>query len=63
MLFTRFLCPWASPGKNNGVGCHLLLQGLFLTQGSNPHLFLLAGGFYTAEPPRKPQKEYTYILL
>ena len=27
--------PWASPGKNTGVGCHALLQGLFLTQGLN----------------------------
>ena len=24
-----------SPGKNTGVGCHALLQGIFLTQGSN----------------------------
>ena len=23
---TRFLCPWDSPGKNSGVGCHFLLQ-------------------------------------
>ena len=22
----RLLCPWDSPGKNNGVGCHFLLQ-------------------------------------
>jgi len=35
---TRLLCPWDSPGKNTGVGCHTLLQGIFLTQGSNPHL-------------------------
>ena len=21
---TRFLCPWDSPGKNTGVGCHFL---------------------------------------
>ena len=27
-----------SPGKNTGVGCHFLLQGIFLTQGSSPHL-------------------------
>ena len=27
-----------SPGKNTGVGCHFLLQGIFLTQGSNPSL-------------------------
>ena len=24
---TRLLCPWDSPGKNTGVGCHALLQG------------------------------------
>ena len=30
---TRLLCPWHFPGKNNGVGCHFLLQGIFLTQG------------------------------
>ena len=29
------------PGKNTGVGCHFLLQGIFLTQGSNPHLLCL----------------------
>ena len=27
-----------SPGKNTGVGCHAILQGIFLTQGSNPGL-------------------------
>ena len=27
-----------SPSKNTGVGCHALLQGIFLTQGSNPGL-------------------------
>ena len=32
---TRFLCPWDSPGKNTGVGCHYLLQGIFLIQGSD----------------------------
>ena len=31
----RFLCPWDSPGKNTGVGCHFLHQGIFPTQGSN----------------------------
>ena len=35
------LCPWDSPGKNTGVGCHALLQGIFPTQGSNPHLLCL----------------------
>ena len=39
-----------SPGKNTGVGCHAFLQGIFLTEGSNPRLFTspaLAGGFFT----------------
>ena len=26
------------PGKNSGVGCHFLLQGIFPTQGLNLHL-------------------------
>ena len=34
----RLRCPWDSPGKNTGVGCHFLLQGLFPTQVSNPSL-------------------------
>ena len=34
---TRLLCPWDSPGKNTGMGCHFLLQGIFSTQGSYPH--------------------------
>ena len=29
------------PGKNTGVGCHFLLQGVFLTQESNPLLLSL----------------------
>ena len=28
---TRLLCPWDFPGKNTGVGCHFLFQGIFLT--------------------------------
>ena len=31
-------CPWNSPDKNTGVGCHFFLQGIFPTQGSNPGL-------------------------
>ena len=33
--------PWISSGKNTGVNHHFLLQGIFLTQGSNPHLLHL----------------------
>ena len=38
---TRLLCPWNSPGKNAGVSCNFLLQGIFLTQGLNPQLLYL----------------------
>ena len=48
---TRLFHPWESPGKNTGVGCRALLQGVFLTQGMNLHLSLtsliLASGFFT----------------
>ena len=37
----KLLCLWDSPGKNTGVGCHALLQGIFLTQGSNLPLLKL----------------------
>ena len=35
---SRVLFPQDSPGKNTGVGCHALLQGIFPTQGSNLRL-------------------------
>ena len=37
----RLLCPGNSPSKNTGVGCHFLLQEIFATQRSNPHLLCL----------------------
>ena len=49
----RILCPWDFSGKNTGVGCHFLLQGIFLTQGLN--VSCLAGGFFTTEPSGKPR--------
>ena len=41
LLPARHPCPWNSAGKNTGVGCHFLLQGIFPTQGLNPHLLCL----------------------
>ena len=46
--------PLDSPGQNTGVGYHFLLQGIFPTQGSNPHLLYLLHsqvGSLPAEPP------------
>ena len=53
----RFLCPWDSPGKNTGVGCHALLQGIFPTHGWNPCLLRLLpwqAGSLPLAPPGKP---------
>ena len=46
-----------SPGKDTGVGCHALLQGIFPTQGWNPHLLCLLrwqAGSLPLAPPGKP---------
>ena len=50
----RLLCPWNSPGKNTGVGRHSLLQGIFLTQGSNLGLPALQADSLLSEPAGKP---------
>ena len=53
---TRLLCPWNSPGKNTGVGCCALLQGIFPAQGLNPHLLHLLhwqASSLTLVPPGK----------
>ena len=53
----RLLCPQDSPGKNTGVGCHALLQGIFLTQGWNLRFLCLLHwhvGSLPLAPPEKP---------
>ena len=37
----RLLCPWDSPGKNTGVGCHFLLQEIFPIKPMSPVSCLL----------------------
>ena len=45
------------PGKNIGVGCHFLLQGIFPTQGLNePGSPILQTDSLPSEPPVKPNK-------
>ena len=45
----NLLCPWHSPGKNTGVGCRFLLQGIFPTQGLNWGLLHCRQIFYTSQ--------------
>ena len=39
-----------SPGKNTGMDCHALFQGIFPTQ-----VFYIPGVFFTSKPPGKPK--------
>ena len=53
----KLLCPWDCSGKNTGVDCHFLLQGIFQTQGSNLGLLCLLHCrqiLYYLEPSGKP---------
>ena len=54
LLQPRGLQPWDFPGKNTGVGCHFLLQGIFPDPGIEVTSPALAGRFFTTEPPGKP---------
>ena len=47
----RLLCPWNFPGKNTRAGYCFLLQGIFPTQGSNPHLLRLLSWQADSFPP------------
>ena len=52
----------SSPGKNTGVGCHALLQGIFLTQGSNIASYIACNGrqdFFNSSATIS--HKYTYI--
>ena len=59
---TRLLCPWDSPGKNPRVGCHFLLQGIFLTQESNPSLQHCNADALPSELPGKPLHFYSNLI-
>ena len=57
----KLLCPWDCSGKNTGVGCHFLLQGIFLTEGSNLHLLHLL--HWQADPLLLNHMESPHICL
>ena len=64
---TRILCPWHSQGKNTGQGFHALLQGIFPTSGSNPHLLRLlhwqVSSLPLVSPGKTPDLSHVYITL
>ena len=57
-----------SPGKNTGVGCHVLLQGIFPAQGLNPRLLQwqvgslpLVATWEALGLPQAPSKTGSYL--
>ena len=53
----RLLCPWDSPGKSTGVGCHFPSPGYLPNPGIEPGSPAFQADALTSEPPGKP----TYI--
>ena len=59
-----------SPGKNTGMGCHSLLQEIFLTLGSNlglPHCrqifnYLSSKGLVSCEPEVGTKTKYVFFI-
>ena len=51
------ICTWNFPGKNTGVGCHFLLQGIFLTRIEPVSVAspAVADKFFTTVPLGKPR--------
>ena len=58
--WTRLLCTWNFPGKNTGTGCHILIQGIFWTQGSS--LCLLRLLHWQANSLPLPPKRILYPM-
>ena len=58
---SRLLFPWGFPGKNAGVGCHFLLQEIFLTQRLSK-VSCIAGGFFTVWTTREAPNDRRIII-
>ena len=56
----RLLHLWDSPGNNTRVGCHFLLQAIFLTQTSNLRLFCLLHWQVGSLPLETPLWKYPH---
>ena len=55
--------PWDFPGKNMRVACHFLLQGIFPTQGWNPHLSHLLQWQVDSLPLCQPGSGTTWVQI
>ena len=59
----RLLCSQDSSGKNTGVGCHALLQGIFLTQESNQGLLHCTQILYQLSYLGSPEQIYQVFKI
>ena len=60
-LSARLLYPWDFPGKNTGMDCQALLQGIFPTQESNPGLLHHRHILYCLSHQGSPPLQGTWI--
>ena len=51
----RLFCPWGSPGKSTGVGCHFLFRGNLPNPGIEPKSPALQEDSLPSEQPGKPK--------
>ena len=60
---SKVLSPGNFPGNHTGTGCHFLLEGIFLTQQSNPCFLFpaVASRLFTTAPPGKSLQKYYLI--
>ena len=59
----RILHQWDFPGKNTGVGCHFLLQGIFINPGIKPVYPTLQSDSLLSEAPGKLYNLFNIKLI
>jgi len=57
------LCPWDFPGKNTGVCCHFLLQGVFLTQREKSRFLHWQADYLPLTHEGNPVEYYSVIKM
>ena len=60
---TRLLYPWDSPSKNIGVGCCILLQGIFATPGVETRSSALQTNSLPSQLPGKPSPPKVHSIV
>ena len=63
LQLTRILCPWDFPGKNTGVCCHFLLQGVFLTQREKSRFLHWQADYLPLTHEGNPVEYYSVIKM